>query len=97
MVGHATAASVPFGGVHQSVVDQYNEAARIEMEKTRDFVVLHYHATQRDDTPFWRYCRDMPIPILAQRIEPSGRPAMHTRATANCSASIHGPRSCWDS
>ena len=60
----------PFGGVHQAVVDQYNEAARIEMEKTRDFVVLHYHATQRDDTPFWRHCRDMPIPdSLAQRIE----------------------------
>ena len=40
------------------------------MEKTRDFVVLHYHATQRDDTPFWRHCRDMPIPdSLAHRIE----------------------------
>ena len=52
------------------MIDQYNEAARIEMEKTRDFVVLHYHATQRDDTPFWRHCRDMPIPdSLAQRIE----------------------------
>lgn len=60
----------PFGGVHQAAIDQYNEAARIEMEKTRDFVVLHYHATQRDDTPFWRHCRDMPIPdSLAQRIE----------------------------
>jgi len=60
----------PFGGVHQAAVDQYNDAARVEMEKTRDFVVLHYHATQRDDTPFWRHCRDMPIPdTLAQRIE----------------------------
>jgi tryptophan halogenase len=52
----------PFGGVTPSLMDQYNEAARVEMEKTRDFVVLHYHATQRDDTPFWRHCRDMPIP-----------------------------------
>jgi len=60
----------PFGGIHQSMLDQYNEASRIEMEKTRDFVVLHYHATQRDDTPFWRHCRDMPIPdSLAQRID----------------------------
>jgi tryptophan halogenase len=52
----------PFGGVTPSLIDQYNESARIEMEKTRDFVVLHYHATQRDDSPFWRHCRDMPIP-----------------------------------
>jgi tryptophan 7-halogenase len=60
----------PFSGVTQSLVDQYNEGARIEMEKTRDFVVLHYHATQRDDSPFWRHCRDMPIPdTLAHRIE----------------------------
>ena len=67
---HALDASVPVRGVTQSVIDQYNEAARIEMEKTRDFIVLHYHATQRDDTPFWRHCRDMPIPdSLAQRIE----------------------------
>lgn len=60
----------PFGGINQSVIDQYNEAARIEMEKTRDFVVLHYHATQRDDSPFWHHCRDMAIPdSLAHRID----------------------------
>ncbi|MBC8025252.1 MAG: tryptophan 7-halogenase, partial [Steroidobacteraceae bacterium] len=60
----------PFGGVTSSLTDQYNEAARVEMEKTRDFVVLHYHATQRDDSPFWRHCRDMPIPdSLMHRIQ----------------------------
>ena len=60
----------PFDGVKQSLIDQYNESARLEMEKTRDFIVLHYHATQRDDTPFWRHCRQMPIPdSLAHRIE----------------------------
>jgi tryptophan halogenase len=59
----------PFAGVNQPLIDQYNEAARAEMEKTRDFVILHYHATQRDDSPFWRHCRDMQIPdSLAQRI-----------------------------
>ena len=60
----------PFDGVKQSLVDQYNDGARVDMEKTRDFVVLHYHATQRGDTPFWQHCRDMPIPdTLAHRVE----------------------------
>lgn len=60
----------PYFGVTQALVDQYNDAARIEMEKTRDFVVLHYHATERDDAPFWRHCRTMAIPdSLAHRIE----------------------------
>jgi tryptophan halogenase len=60
----------PFAGITQSLVDQYNEGARLEMEKTRDFIVLHYHATQRDDSEFWRHCRDMPVPdSLTHRIE----------------------------
>jgi tryptophan halogenase len=59
----------PFGGFNASLLDKFNEDSRIEMEKTRDFIVLHYHATQRDDSPFWRHCRDMPIPeSLAHRI-----------------------------
>ena len=60
----------PFNGVRQAFVDQYNEESRHELEKIRDFIVLHYYATQRDDSPFWRYCRNMEIPeSLARRIE----------------------------
>jgi tryptophan halogenase len=59
----------PFDGPDQSLVDQYNNLTQAEVEKIRDFIVLHYHATQRDDSPFWRYCRDMEIPAtLAHRI-----------------------------
>ncbi len=59
----------PFGGVTRSLVDQYNELTRAEIEKIRDFIVLHYHVTERDDTPFWRDCRDMEIPeTLAHRL-----------------------------
>ena len=46
-----------------------NYEKRGKLEKIRDFIILHYHATQRDDSPFWQYCRDMSIPdSLAHRI-----------------------------
>jgi tryptophan 7-halogenase len=60
----------PFSGVQQSFVDRYNEAARVELEAIRDFIVLHYYATERADSAFWRQCRSMAIPeSLARRIE----------------------------
>ncbi|MGH8193595.1 MAG: tryptophan halogenase family protein [Woeseiaceae bacterium] len=59
----------PFDGPTDSLVDQYNRLTQAEVEKIRDFIVLHYHATERDDSPFWRYCRDMTIPAtLSHRI-----------------------------
>jgi tryptophan 7-halogenase len=51
-------------------IDAYNGYALQEYEKIRDFLILHYKATQRDDTPFWRRCRDMSIPeSLQQKID----------------------------
>jgi tryptophan halogenase len=41
-----------------------------EMACLRDFIVLHYKLTQRDDSELWRYVRDMAIPdSLAEQIE----------------------------
>lgn len=49
--------------------DEYNRLMRNQYASIRDFIVLHYKATTRDDTPFWRQVRDMPIPdSLAHKI-----------------------------
>jgi tryptophan halogenase len=60
----------PFSGITQALINRYNEQSRIEYERIRDFIILHYKLTERDDAQFWRDCRDMAIPdTLAQRIE----------------------------
>ncbi|GGY68679.1 tryptophan halogenase [Cellvibrio zantedeschiae] len=60
----------PFEGCNEHLIRRYNEQSRAEYEETRDFIILHYKATERDDTPYWRDCRDMVIPdSLAGRIE----------------------------
>src|SRR5277367_795229 len=54
----------------QSNIDSYNSETIQEMERIRDFIVLHYCLTERTDTPLWRYCRSMKLPeSLLQRIE----------------------------
>ena len=42
--------------------DTYNAQMHFEYERIRDFIILHFHATQRDDSPFWNYVRTMRIP-----------------------------------
>lgn len=52
----------PSANLSPVVINEYNRQMRQEFEQVRDFIILHYKATERDDTPFWRYCRDMAIP-----------------------------------
>jgi len=60
----------PTDGVRQSDIDEYNLQTREQIEIIRDFIILHYHVTNRDDTPFWRSCRDMEVPpLLKHRIQ----------------------------
>jgi tryptophan halogenase len=62
-------ANFPDKWFNQPDIDYYNRRTRLEMEGVRDFLILHYRATERDDSPFWNYCRTMAIPqTLAERI-----------------------------
>ena len=42
--------------------ERFNRMTQLEMEQVRDFIILHYHLTERDDTPFWDRCRTMDVP-----------------------------------
>jgi hypothetical protein len=60
----------PTDGVRQSDIDEYNLQTREQIEVIRDFIILHYHVTNRSDSQFWRDCRDMDVPpLLKHRIQ----------------------------
>ena len=57
----------PASEINQTEVDEYNHQSKLEFEYIRDFIILHYHATQRDDSSFWDYCRTMAVPESLSR------------------------------
>ena len=60
----------PGKGFDAADIAEANEQAKVEYERVRDFIILHYKATERDDSPFWNYCRTMEIPeSLQHKIE----------------------------
>ncbi|MDN3651597.1 tryptophan 7-halogenase [Thalassotalea ponticola] len=52
----------PHTGINDSDIQEFNKQTEEEMLNIRDFIVLHYHLTERRDSDFWRYCATMEIP-----------------------------------
>ncbi|MBA4045998.1 MAG: tryptophan halogenase, partial [Erythrobacter sp.] len=57
-------------GVTQAQEDAFNRLTAREYARIRDFLILHYNATSRDDSEFWNYVRTMAVPdTLIEKVE----------------------------
>lgn len=55
---------------NEADINYFNERSLLEYEQVRDFLILHYKATKRDDSEFWKYCQTMNIPdTLKERMD----------------------------
>ena len=52
----------PDKGFEPAEIAEFNRQSAEEYDDIRDFLIAHYKLTDRDDTAFWRYCRDMAVP-----------------------------------
>ncbi|WP_010215352.1 tryptophan halogenase family protein [Sphingomonas sp. PAMC 26621] len=60
---------MPGGSISPRDIAEFNDQQFADMEQIRDFLILHYKATDRRDSPFWRQCAAMDVPeSLAQKI-----------------------------
>ena len=57
-------------GINKTQEDTFNRLTAKEYARIRDFLILHYNATERTDSEFWNYCRTMSVPdTLTEKIE----------------------------
>jgi tryptophan halogenase len=60
----------PHGAIEPADRDEFNRMVDLEYDRIRDFLILHYHATTRDDSDFWNHVRTMAVPdSLHEKIE----------------------------
>lgn len=56
----------PKGQCQPSDIKEYNYRMSLDFERVRDFLLLHYIATQREDSEMWRHFRHMVLPDSLQ-------------------------------
>jgi tryptophan halogenase len=44
------------------LAEEFNRVMGARYESVRDFIIMHYKLTRRDDSEFWRYCANMKVP-----------------------------------
>jgi tryptophan 7-halogenase len=60
----------PFDGECEQQAERFNTESRFEWEEVRDFLILHYKQTRREDSPLWANYRHMEVPRnVTHRIE----------------------------
>lgn len=52
----------PASGTRQAALQEYNRVTTNEYERLRDFLILHYCTSAREDSEFWRYMRNLSLP-----------------------------------
>ena|SRR5437660_1443524 len=72
------------------ISEEYSRRIIAAFEAVRDFIIVHFHTTEREDTEFWRYCKYMSIPdSLAFKIEMFRK---HGRVAVNAGDAGFGSR-----
>jgi len=60
---------LPRRQIDPALADEFNRRMDLEYERIRDFLILHYAATSRDDAELWRYTANMAVPdSLSEKI-----------------------------
>lgn len=60
----------PLRTVNPVLIDQYNREMDLLYDHVRDFIIAHYKVTEREDTAFWRYCKNMSVPdSMTEKLE----------------------------